>query len=96
MLFRSVNSIQDVYEDPFVTARNTVHQFVRDDGTKVPTVAFPGKLSETPTDFRHAPPRVGEHSREILTDWLSLDPAALDALERQAAIVQRASMPARD
>ena len=91
-----VNSIQDVYEDPFVTARNTVHQFVRDDGTKVPTVAFPGKLSETPTDYRHAPPRVGEHSREILTDWLSLDPAALDALERQAAIVQRASMPARD
>ncbi len=91
-----VNSIKEVYEDAFVVARGTVHQFVRDDGTKVPTVAFPAKLSETPTDYRHAPPRVGEHSREILTDWLSLDPAALDGLERQAAIAQRGRKPTRD
>jgi len=84
-----VNSIKDVFEDPFVEARKTVHRFVREDGVEIPTVAFPGKLSRTPADYRQRPPRVGEHSREILRQWLSLDDEALDALAGSGAIAQR-------
>jgi crotonobetainyl-CoA:carnitine CoA-transferase CaiB-like acyl-CoA transferase len=84
-----VNSIKQVFEDPFVEARGTVHHFVRDDGVEIPSVAFPGKLSKTPADYRRQPPRVGEHSREILSEWLDLDAARLDALERQGTIAQR-------
>ena len=51
-------------------------------------VAYPGKLSATPADYRQQPPRVGEHSRELLGDWLALDPAELDALEAQGVVVQ--------
>ena len=83
-----VNTIQEIFDDPFVDARGTVHHFERDDGVRVPTVAFPGKFSETPADYRYRPPRVGEHSREILSDWLGLDGGALDALAAAGAIAQ--------
>jgi crotonobetainyl-CoA:carnitine CoA-transferase CaiB-like acyl-CoA transferase len=86
-----VNTIQDIFEDPFIEARGTVHNFTREDGAKVPTVAYPGKFSETPTDYRHCPPRVGEQSLSILTDWLAMDEAELDRLEKDGAIAQRRS-----
>jgi crotonobetainyl-CoA:carnitine CoA-transferase CaiB-like acyl-CoA transferase len=84
-----VNSIKEIFEDPFVEARNTVHRFTRDDGVEVPTVAYPGKLSATPADYRYYPPRVGEHTREILQAWLDTDDETLDALAGRGAIAQR-------
>jgi crotonobetainyl-CoA:carnitine CoA-transferase CaiB-like acyl-CoA transferase len=78
-----------VFDDPFVAARDTVHRFKRDDGVDIPTVAFPGKLSATPADYRRRPPHVGEHSNEILRDWLGLDATRLDALEAARTIAQR-------
>ncbi len=84
-----VNSIKDIFEDPFVEARGTVHRFVRPDGVEIPTVAYPGKLSKTPADYRYCPPRVGEHSRAILNDWLSLEDAELDGLIAAGTVAQR-------
>ena len=81
-----VNTIKDVFEDPFVEARGTVHRFVRDDGVEIPTVAYPGKLSETPADYRYRSPQVGEHAREILREWLGLDDHRLDRLAATAVI----------
>lgn len=75
-----VNSIADVFADPFVEARGTVHHFARADGVSVPSVAFPGKLSATPARFERVPPTVGQDSFETLSDWLGLDAAALQSL----------------
>ena len=84
-----VNTIRDIYADPFIEARQTVHRFQRDDGVEIPTVAFPGKFSATPADYRHRPPQVGEQTCELLTEWLGLDENDLGALERQGIIAQR-------
>lgn len=84
-----VNTIRDVFEDPFIEARGTVHRFVREDGVEIPSVAYPAKLSATPATYRMQPPRIGEHSRAILSDWLALDQERLDLLERQGIIAQR-------
>ncbi len=84
-----VNTIKDIFADPFVDARQTVQRFVREDGVEIPTVAFPGKLSATPADYRLAPPKVGEQSRAVLTDWLALGDGELAALEDEGVIVQR-------
>jgi crotonobetainyl-CoA:carnitine CoA-transferase CaiB-like acyl-CoA transferase len=65
-----VNKVSDVFADPFITARNVVHDFVRADGAHIPSVAFPGKLSATPATMRRPPPRVGEDEQSILVDWL--------------------------
>ena len=84
-----VNSVRDIFEDPFIEARKTVHRFVREDGVEIPTVAYPGKLSRTPADYRYQPPRVGEQTRDILNDWLALGDETLDALASAGAIAQR-------
>lgn len=65
-----VNAISQVFADPFVTARGTVHHFERADGARIPSVAYPGKLSATPATMRRPPPRVGEDRASILADWL--------------------------
>ncbi|WP_353198995.1 CoA transferase [Sandarakinorhabdus sp.] len=79
-----VNNISQVFADPFVAARGTVHEFVRDDGVTIPSVAFPGKLSATPATMRRPPPRVGEDADEVLRDWLGR--ADVDALRAGGVI----------
>lgn len=67
-----VNKVSEVFADPFVEARQTVHRFVREDGAVIPSVAYPGKLSATPATMRNAPPRVGEDAAAVLADWLTV------------------------
>jgi crotonobetainyl-CoA:carnitine CoA-transferase CaiB-like acyl-CoA transferase len=67
-----VNKVSEVFADPFIEARQTVHRFQRDDGAEIPSVAFPGKLSATPVTMRNAPPRVGEDTERVLADWLTV------------------------
>jgi len=76
-----VNDIGQTFADPFIEARGVVHRFTREDGVDVPTVAFPGKFSHTPSVYTRPPPHVGQHTCEILDDWL-----ALDAAEQQRLI----------
>jgi crotonobetainyl-CoA:carnitine CoA-transferase CaiB-like acyl-CoA transferase len=83
-----VNTLEDVFADPFVEARHTVHRFTRDDGVEIPTVAYPGKLSATPADYRYQPPKVGEQTRELLAEWLDLPDSELDSLEAQGVVSQ--------
>ena len=83
-----VNTLEDVFADPFVEARATVHRFRREDGGEVPSVAYPGKLSRTPADYRRLPPRVGEQTREMLADWLGMGAEEIAALETQGVIAQ--------
>jgi crotonobetainyl-CoA:carnitine CoA-transferase CaiB-like acyl-CoA transferase len=83
-----VNSIKEIFEDPVIEARGTVHRFVDGDGREMPSVAFPAKLSATPADYRHPPPRVGEQSLDVLRDWLELDDGLLEDLGASGVIAQ--------
>jgi len=83
-----VNTLEDVFADPFVEARQTVHRFRREDGVEIPSVAYPGKLSRTPADYRRQPPRVGEQTREMLADWLGMGEQECAALEAAGVVVQ--------
>ena len=81
-----VNTLEDVFNDPFVEARGTLHKFVREDGVEIPSVAYPGKLSRTPAQFDRRPPRVGEHGRELLAEWLGMDEAEFTTLAEAGAV----------
>lgn len=81
-----VNNLEQVFSDPFVEARGVVHQFEREDGVMIPSVAFPGKFSETPARFVRAPPRLGADTFDALADWLGLDEERLSQLERVGTI----------
>ena len=84
-----VNSVKQALDDPFVEARQAVHHFTRQDGYQIPTIAYPAKLSRTPAAYDRAPPRLGEHTDEVLRDWLGLDDAALAALDGAIADLDR-------
>lgn len=70
-----INDLSEVFRDPHVVARGMAVTMARSDGTAVRTVAFPARLSETPAAYRLAPPRLGEHTEEVLRSWLGSHPA---------------------
>ena len=43
----------------------------RSDGVQVPGVGSPIRLSATPVEYRSAAPRLGEHSEDVLKEWLN-------------------------
>jgi crotonobetainyl-CoA:carnitine CoA-transferase CaiB-like acyl-CoA transferase len=52
----------------------------------VPTVASPMRFSETPVEYRHAPPTLGQHTDEVLKGLLKMGDAELERL-RVAKII---------
>ena len=52
----------------------------------LPTVANPVRLGDSEVRYRRAPPLLGEHSREVLTDWLSYSDCQIDDLETAGTI----------
>lgn len=85
-----VNTLTEVFNDPHVKARDLVSHIKRND-TLVPTVGFPVKMSQTPASRERAPPRLAEHTKAVLGEWLTLDDARIEALLRQAVIVNAPS-----
>jgi len=43
-------------------------------------VASPIRMSDTPVQYRHAPPLLGQHTREVLGQMLDLKEEAMDRL----------------
>ena len=67
-----INTIDKVLADPQREVRQIVRSIPRADGTVVPSVAYPPRLSKTPADYRSAPPRLGENTTQVLEEELGL------------------------
>jgi crotonobetainyl-CoA:carnitine CoA-transferase CaiB-like acyl-CoA transferase len=81
-----INRIDEVFADPQVQAREMCVRLPHAAGVEVPLVANPLRLSESPVDYRRAPPLLGEHTREVLEAWLSMGDAEIDALRERRVI----------
>ena len=81
-----INKLSQVFEDPQVVARDMVLEMEHGSGQMVKVIANPVKLSETPADYRLAPPLLGEHTDAVLSERLGLDAAALAALREKKVI----------
>jgi crotonobetainyl-CoA:carnitine CoA-transferase CaiB-like acyl-CoA transferase len=83
-----INTLDQVFTDPHVLARemvvNVPHPLIEDGGAKL--IASPLRLSQTPVEYRHHPPLLGEHTDEVLREKLSLDDAAVAKLRGSGAI----------
>ncbi len=77
-----ISTIDEVFANPQVVARGMKVETVRPDGARIPGVASPIRYSETPITYDIAPPRLGEHTREVLAGLLGL---SNDDLARLAA-----------
>lgn len=84
-----VNITPDILEDPQVLARRFFVELERSDLVPTP---FPGSPMVINGDVDHAEwhaaPRLGEHNREVLEDWLGYDPKETERLMREGIIVQ--------
>jgi crotonobetainyl-CoA:carnitine CoA-transferase CaiB-like acyl-CoA transferase len=81
-----INDLAQVFADPQVQARGLAMQLPHALAGLVPQVASPIRLSETPVEYRNAPPLLGEHTRQVLEQVLGLRADAVEAL-RQSGVL---------
>jgi crotonobetainyl-CoA:carnitine CoA-transferase CaiB-like acyl-CoA transferase len=83
-----VNTIDQVFADPQVTHRQMkiTMPYPGARGGSVPLIGSPLKLSATEVTYRFPPPRLGEHTDEVLEELLGLDAEARAALRRDGVI----------
>jgi crotonobetainyl-CoA:carnitine CoA-transferase CaiB-like acyl-CoA transferase len=70
-----INDIGQVFDDPQVKARGLRVDMPHPAGTTAPVTASPLRFSATPVEYRHAPPRLGEHTAQVLAEVLGMDDA---------------------
>jgi crotonobetainyl-CoA:carnitine CoA-transferase CaiB-like acyl-CoA transferase len=83
-----VNTVDQVFTDPQVLARGmkiAMPHALAGKG-EVDLIGNPIKYSATPVDYRLPPPRLGEHSREVLEELLDMDEAEFEALRQEGVI----------
>jgi alpha-methylacyl-CoA racemase len=76
-----VLDLEEIELDPHNAARET---FVTAAGIVQPAPA--PRLSGTPGSLRRPPPVPGEHTAEILREWLGLEAAGIDELRGVGAV----------
>jgi crotonobetainyl-CoA:carnitine CoA-transferase CaiB-like acyl-CoA transferase len=81
-----INDLAQMFQDPQVLARGLAVSMPHALAGSVPQVASPIRLSETPVEYRRAPPLLGEHTEAVLGDVLGLDGDALGRL-RSAGVL---------
>jgi formyl-CoA transferase len=74
-----INTIPDVFAHPQIVDRGLV-QAEHPTAGQVRFPGFPYKLSQTPAALRRPPPRLGQHSEEVLMELLGFSPADVAGL----------------
>jgi crotonobetainyl-CoA:carnitine CoA-transferase CaiB-like acyl-CoA transferase len=75
-----INTLAETFRDPQVEARGLKMTMPHGSGVTATLVANPIRMSETPPDYRTAPPMLGEHTHAVLADRLGLAEDELAAL----------------
>ncbi|MCH9672347.1 MAG: CoA transferase [Gammaproteobacteria bacterium] len=83
-----INGLGEVFEDPQVKARNMVIEMAHPEtGTRpAKLIASPLKLSETPVTYRRSPPTLGQHTEEVLGEFLEMDSRAVAKLRDKGVV----------
>lgn len=86
-----INDLEQVFNDPQVIAREMVHemQHAVNGGTIARLLASPMRLSETPVTYRHAPPLLGEHTNQVMSEMLDLGEAEVADLCERGVLAKR-------
>ncbi len=79
-----INDIAQVFENPQVKARGLRVDIEREDAGPVKLVGSPMRFSGTPVQYTLPPPRLGEHTTEVLRTLLGYSDAQIAALGNTA------------
>lgn len=81
-----INSIDRVFENPQVLAREMKVEMPHPTAGPVAMVGSPLVIPTSPIDYRLPPPLLGEHTEEILKELLNYDPEGVKELRVQHVI----------
>ncbi|WP_181013277.1 CaiB/BaiF CoA transferase family protein [Pseudomonas syringae] len=81
-----VNDLAQVFADPQVVARGLAIELPHVLAGRVPQVASPIRLSETPVEYTRAPPLLGEHTAQVLQALLGIGEEEITVL-REAGVL---------
>ena len=81
-----INNMKEVFANEQVQARKLAISVPHDTAGTMKLVASPIRMSATPTEIRTAPPTLGQHTDEILREYLKLDSSAIEALHKQGVV----------
>lgn len=83
-----VNTIDQVFADPQVLAREMRITMAHPSagGGEVDLIGNPIKLSASPVAYTRPPPTLGQHTDDVLDDWLGMSAEERQALRREGAI----------
>ncbi|MBI3007460.1 MAG: CoA transferase [candidate division NC10 bacterium] len=81
-----VNTVAEVLADPAVRHLKMVQEVEHPTLGKVPLLGIPFTLAGSPPVIRRPPPRLGEHTGEVLGEVLGLSQEDVEALRREAVL----------
>jgi crotonobetainyl-CoA:carnitine CoA-transferase CaiB-like acyl-CoA transferase len=81
-----IDSVRDVCENPQVIAREMVVELEHPEAGPIRVTGVPVKLSETPGSVDSPPPVLGQHTDEVLSDWLGMSDAEVAELRREKVV----------
>jgi len=81
-----INKIEEVFREPQVQARGMQIELPHSVAGKVTLVGSPMKFSETPIKHEMPPPALGQHTDEILTQYLMKSKSDIDKLKSEGVV----------
>ncbi len=82
----AVNTIDEVFETPGLLGPDMVATLPHPTAGSVRVVNTPIGLSENPVAPRRAPPALGQHTTEVLAEWLDMDEAEITRLRQDGVV----------
>jgi CoA:oxalate CoA-transferase len=85
-----VNTIPQMLEEPSVRDRGLIQYVEQQQGTVMPLVASPLRMSRTPASIRFAAPLLAQHEHQILNEWLGVEDDEFTTLHERGAFAAHA------
>jgi crotonobetainyl-CoA:carnitine CoA-transferase CaiB-like acyl-CoA transferase len=80
-----VASVADLVEHPHLAHRNQILELPHPKAGKVPMQGFSVRFDDSPMQLRHPPPLLGQHTGDILQEWLGMSPERIGKLRASGA-----------
>jgi crotonobetainyl-CoA:carnitine CoA-transferase CaiB-like acyl-CoA transferase len=81
-----IQTVGQVCEDPQVIARDMIVPLDHPTAGPIRVTGVPIKLSDTPGEVHSAPPTLGQHTTEVLGDWLQINATEAEALHQDGVV----------
>jgi crotonobetainyl-CoA:carnitine CoA-transferase CaiB-like acyl-CoA transferase len=81
-----INNFGQVFADPQVKHREMLREIPHPLSGTLRIIANPVRFSDTPVEYGRWPPRLGEHTTEVLREMLKMGEEEIEALRREKVI----------